>query len=134
MMKVTIEVSESHMLNMLCNATYGNDYLEIVDGEGDKVSEWVKKTPNAMEGYDLAECWEPRVFAYLKANKDHEFKFLDTYSEDVVGLTWENMCGGMLKMSADQVSHMSDLLEGRDDYITADVWLQCSLFGDVIYG
>ena len=122
------------MLNMLCNATYGNDYLDIVDGEGTKVSEWVKKTPNAMDGYDLAECWEPRVFAYLKANKDHEFKFLDTYSEDVVGLTWENMCGGMLKMSIDQVSHMSDLLEGRDDYITADVWLQCSLFGDVIYG
>jgi hypothetical protein len=40
----------------------------------------------------------------------------------------------MMKMSADQASHMSDLLEGRDDYITADVWLQCSLFGDVIYG
>ncbi len=121
------------MLNMLCNAMYSNEYLEIVDGEGGKVTEWVKKTPNAMEGYDHAECWEPRLFAYLKSNKDHAFKFLDTYSDDEVQLTWENMCSGMMKMSTNQVQHMSDLLTGRDDSITADVWLQCSLFDDVIY-
>jgi hypothetical protein len=39
----------------------------------------------------------------------------------------------MQLMAANQAKHFADVLEQNDDAITADVWLQLALFGDVIY-
>lgn len=41
---------------------------------------------------------------------------------------------GFQVMSEKYSRHMGDFLSNNDDATTADVWLQCCLFGDVVYG
>jgi len=43
------------------------------------------------------------------------------------------MLKGMRLMADKYKWHFSDLMTGDDDAVTADVWLQLSLFGDVLY-
>ncbi len=37
-------------------------------------------------------------------------------------------------MAKKQPRHFADFVNENDDAITADVWLQCCLFGEVVYG
>lgn len=131
-MKITIDLPETHMLNMLCNADY-RDYTSL-DGELKKAYDWVKENPEAMADLDMPECWEPQVFAYLRANAKHEVLIADEFSDGVYPLTWGKMCKAMQLMAKDYTHHFDDLIRENDDAITADVFLQLSLFGDVIYG
>lgn len=131
-MKITIDLPETHMLTMLCNADY-RDYTSL-DGELQKAYDWVKKNPKAMTKYDYPECWEPQMFAYLKADTNHYVLIRDEYSDDVFPLTWDKMCKAIQLMAQDYTNHFDDLIQQNDDAITADVFLQLSLFGDVIYG
>ncbi len=41
---------------------------------------------------------------------------------------------GLQTMARDHREHYADFLKENDDAITADVFLQCCVFGDVIYG
>lgn len=131
-MKLTVEIPDTHMLNMLCNASY-RDYTAL-DGELEKAYNWVKFNPEAMADLDMPECWEPQVFAYLRANSEHKVLIIDEFSDDVYPLTWDSMCKAMQLMAKDYTHHFNDLIQENDDATTADVFLQLSLFGDVIYG
>lgn len=131
-MKITIDLPDTHMLNMLCNASY-RDYTAI-DGELEKAYKWAKENPEAMAEFDMPECWEPQMFAYLRSNAKNKILIRDEYSDDVCALTWGKMCEAMQKMAKDYTHHFDDLIQENDDAITADVFLQLSLFGDVIYG
>lgn len=120
------------MLNMLCNANY-RDYTAL-DGELEKAYNWIKFNPEAVADLDMPECWEPQVFAYLRADAKHKVLIRDEYSDDVFPLTYASMRKAMELMAQDYPQHMNDLLSENDDAITADVFLQLSLFEDVIYG
>ena len=131
-MKITIDLPETHMLTMLCNADY-RDYTSL-DGELQKAYDWVKKNPDSVSEFDYPECWEPQMFAYLKGDTNHYVLIRDEYSDDVIALTWDKMCKAIQLMAQDYTNHFDDLIQQNDDAITADVFLQLSLFGDVIYG
>lgn len=131
-MKITIDIPDTHMFNMLCNASY-NDYT-AVQGELERAFKWAKENPEAMADYDYPECWEPQVFAYLKANAEHKVLIIDEFSDNVHPLTWGSMCEAMQLMAKHYTHHFDDLIQENDDAITADVFLQLSLFGTVIYG
>lgn len=131
-MKLTIEIPDTYMLNMLCNASY-RDYTAL-DGELEKAYKWAKENPEAMAEYSLPECWEPQMFAYLKSNAKNKIFIRDEYSDDVLALTWGKMCKAMQLMANNYSNHLDDLMQENDDATTADVFLQLSLFGDVIYG
>jgi hypothetical protein len=131
-MKITIDLPDTHMLNMLCNASY-RDYTAL-DGELEKAYKWAKENPEAMAEYSLPECWEPQVFAYLRSNAKNKIFIRDEYSDDVLALTWGKMCKAMQLMANNYSNHLDDLMQENDDATTADVFLQLSLFGDVIYG
>lgn len=131
-MKITIDIPETHMLNMLCNADY-RDYTAL-NGELQKAYDWVKANPDSVSDLDFPECWEPQLFAYLKGDAKHYVLIRDEYSDGVYPLTFASMCKAMQLMAKDFPRHMNDLLIENDDAITADVFLQLSLFEDVIYG
>ena len=131
-MKLTIEIPDTHMLNMLCNADY-RDYTAL-DGELEKAYKWAKENPEAMAEYDYPECWEPQMFAYLKSNAEHKVLIIDEYSDGVYPLTWDSMCKAMQLMAKEYTNHFDDLIQQNDDATTADVFLHLALFGDVIYG
>lgn len=49
-------------------------------------------------------------------------------------LNVESVKNGLRVMSNKYTRHLINLIEGNDDAATADVFLQCCLFGSVVYG
>lgn len=88
-MKLTIEIPDTYMLNMLCNASY-RDYTAL-DGELEKAYKWAKENPEALADLDMPECWEPQLFAYLRGNAKHEVSlesFVLLWGKGLRGFPW----------------------------------------------
>ena len=49
-------------------------------------------------------------------------------------LDWENMESGLQVMAEKYNWHYANLINDNADAETADVFLQCSLFGEIVYG
>lgn len=49
-------------------------------------------------------------------------------------ITPEKIQSGIRKMASDYPSHFADLLLEQDDAETADVFLQCVILGEIVYG
>lgn len=54
--------------------------------------------------------------------------------QEPVRIDLETMEKGLQIMARDYKAHYADFLKENDDAETADVFLQCVVFGDVIYG
>lgn len=70
--------------------------------------------------------------SYLPGMKPREF-----YADDdsvAYQFNREAITKGLRIMATDHARHFSDILNDNVDADTADVFLQCVLFGDVIYG
>ena len=69
--------------------------------------------------------------------KNPEWKIIiDDIEQDVKGLelNFEKLKTGFNIMSKNFVNHYKNFLEEDEDAITGDVFVQCCLFKDVIYG
>jgi len=55
-------------------------------------------------------------------------------SEKVYRLDKEALARGLTVMGEKYPSHMANFMEENDDAITGDVFIQCALLGDIIYG
>ncbi len=49
-------------------------------------------------------------------------------------LTKEKMENGLSVMANKYPKHFQNIVDGNDDAETADVFLQCALFGEIVYG
>lgn len=49
-------------------------------------------------------------------------------------LTLAKIERGLEVMADKEASHFADIVSGNEDEITSDVLLQCSLFGETVYG
>ena len=58
--------------------------------------------------------------------------FVDEDGSNV--LDWEALNRGYLIMRDKYPHHWADMVEETGDAITADVFLQCCLFGEIVYG
>lgn len=68
----------------------------------------------------------------LKANG--WVKMLDMESDTEYNLSIKEIKNGLNLMAAKYPKHMNDLINENFDAITGDVFLQCCVLGDVIYG
>jgi len=55
-------------------------------------------------------------------------------SEDVYRLDREALESGLTIMGEKYPRHMSDFINEGEDVITGDVFIQCALLGDIVYG
>ena len=85
---------------------------------------------------DLAELQEQGEFVYT-----HQLPFLEggevtivTYEGDKYALNRDGIEKGVMLMAINSPRHFNDMVDEGGDSITADVLLQYSLFGKVIYG
>jgi len=130
MAKITIEVSDDRRFDILCGAlSYCTYWGALTSKAWDEVDEVVK--PNKED------CIEDRVWKALKAGK--ELEFYDTVeSEDeeiILGkLSLAGIDKGEQIMADKYIRHLADVLAEEDDAATADVWLQCAILGDVVFG
>jgi hypothetical protein len=133
-MKLLTEVEDTRMLDMLCNGLYGDDVFDINVESYELASKWCKENPKAIEDLSMPQCYEPRIYAYLRSDKANSIKIYDNYSDENLELTWDGMVKGMQLLASDHQRHFRDLMEGNDDFYTANSWLQLALLGDVVYG
>ena len=57
-----------------------------------------------------------------------------TEDEQCHFLTYNTLISGAKTMAQKYPRHFRDWINGHDDSITADVYLQCCLFGEIVYG
>jgi hypothetical protein len=139
MFKVTQEVSEEFVKTQLCNAFEGGsnywaknidyclpkgiDISEFREGgvrQGDKYWHWSQLIP-LVEGCEV--LIEDDVQRHEMQSDDY-----------VLSLDREKIQRGLQVMNDKFPEHWNSAHDGGGDGWTGDVFLQCCLFGDVIYG
>jgi len=118
--RTTIEVSERRIEDMLIGAFEGgsNDWIEYVEKISESGNDWIYKDPFSDIGI--------RIHVVVD--------FTTVEEEDTFILNKESLQKGIDAMSSRQSRHFSDMIEENDDAITADVFLQCCLFGEIVFG
>lgn len=86
---------------------------------------WVSRVVpvyNTHKDYSQPECYHskmrPRVFIV---------------DEQPYELDWGAIHRGLSVMATNFPAHFADIISDNEDAITGDVFLQCCLFGDVVY-
>ena len=111
-------------------SNYWIDHAEIPQATCDRY----KRSKMLCE--DLSDCQEQEVY-----NWTHQIPFLEngavnivTYEGTIHPLNRDNIAYGIKLMAENSPRHFNDLVDEGGDSTTADVLLQYSLFGKVIYG
>lgn len=116
-----ISISEGEIENLICDALEGgaNYWYFIEKREGDPKLEFYE-TP-LREGCAL----------YISDKKADDPRIKP---ENAVKLDRAAVEKGLQIMANQEKRHFADFISGNYDGTTADVFLQCCIFGDVIYG
>lgn len=126
-MAITIEVSDERIYNLLCSANYGAidywvDRMTVVPGT-EPNPEGVDGPQGETEAAPLTGGrWEIK-----SEGKRAGRKRTDTLDRAACER-------GLAVMAAKYPQHFCDLLTENDDATTADVFVQCALFGEIVYG
>lgn len=126
-----------HLTDLLSVATYGNEWPVVK----------AFKSDNDKGLFNDCECREDKWAEGLLHGKG--VMVYDTYDEEV---DWDEMDDisqfpqsakhhitladvekGLKLMQEQYPRHYADLVEEEDDAITGDVWLQLTVFGELIY-
>ena len=129
--QTTLEISKNRIADLLVGALESNigTYFVITEKirpkrlefRSEENEEWpVYDWPLNVGGSIVFEVWE-----------DGERFKLNEIDKFVLGL--ESIQRGLQIMADKYPHHMADFLTENDDAITSDVFLQCCLFGDVIF-
>lgn len=129
--KIEHKVSLDKIANLICSAFEGgsNYWYEI--------TEFVKpKTITFMVDQDIDPEAKPYAHIDYPLNEGGAVMVRDTEDEDSEPkrLDLESIQKGLKIMAKKYPRHMNDLLNENDDAETGDVFLQCCLFGEVIFG
>ena len=125
-----------NLVNLLSVATYGNEWpvVKAFKSDSDKGL------------FEDCECREDKWAKGLMEGKG--VMVYDCYDEDAEEcdslsdfpatakhhITLEDVKKGLELMRDQHPRHWADLVEENDDAITGDVWLQLTVFGELIYG
>lgn len=116
--KVTFPFTESKVFCLLTSAFEGgsNYWIQDVDVEGVPAEAWrfIQDVPLIEDG----------VLWVSVSEEDGKRYRLD----------WEAIVRGLIAMSKLEPRHFFDAANDDGDAITGDVFLQCCLFGEVVYG
>lgn len=132
-MRVDTTVSENSILNMIISAI---DFRDTI-GYWAALDSWklpLEFDPNDLEW--LSSPWDKETwkgyFGPLVPGGELVLKDLET--GDLYPLTLESVQKGLACMAEKAPRHYGDLLSENDDAITADVFIQCCCFGEIVYG
>lgn len=116
--KVTFPFTESMVFSLLTSAFEGgsNYWIERVDVEGIPEEAW-----NYLQDVPLIEGGVLMISVSEEEGKHYR-------------LDWESIVRGLIAMSKQAPHHFFEAANGDGDATTGDVFLQCCLFGEVVYG
>ena len=132
-MKVELTIQDERLHDIFCNAMYSSRDLLVVEEEWDKINEhWNSPLNKDVRELHPAPYIERKMWTYIEAGKS--IAFYDEYQEQFCELSWQRVVDGTNKMAKSYDWHFMNIITEDDDAITADVWLQCVLLGEVVYG
>jgi hypothetical protein len=125
--EIKISVSQGRISDLLCNAFEGgSNYWYLITSQ--------KKPPVLSFRSDVKEVY-PHLDYPL--NEGGSLKIQDMEGENRkkrYTLDLEAVKRGLEIMARDYPRHWADFISENDDGDTGDVFLQCCLFGEAIYG
>lgn len=125
-------LTKDGLTDLLSVATYGNYWPDIMTYKSDRESGL----------FNNCECREDKwAMALLKGkglvvydNYEMESELTEDDEPTRYKITLDDVKKGLELMRDLYPRHWADLAEENDDLITGDVWLQLTVFGEVIYG
>ena len=121
--------------DLLCSAIEGgsNYWYYIIDHNRQEVgAEYLHEVPLTDDGF-LVFCDKEEMDEHLRIPL-HLTEFTPNEDTTSYKLTREGIAKGLETFRKDYPRHYSDWVQENDDACTGDVFLQCCLFGEVIFG
>ena len=127
--KLTIqhEITDSRLAHLLCTALESghSSWAQITHTEEPKVPDRQKPWGDEYTPSYIYSPLSKGGFIQICDIEDGGKKY---------AIARLNLQQGLITMATDYPKHFADFLTGNDDAITADVFLQCAVLGDVVYG
>jgi hypothetical protein len=122
---IEVQITDERMADLLCNALEGgSNYWYVIVSRHEPPA----YTFHTMEGETFPHIDIPmNDGGWLMIASDDEPK-------DAKKLDKDAMRHGLHLMAVKYPHHFADVINENDDAITGDVFLQLSLFGEVVYG
>jgi hypothetical protein len=117
---VTTTVSDERIKDLLCSAFEGgiNYWVGHVD---------ITNRPPKAEYYHESPVYGGELTLHVEESETVPGK-------EIVKLNRAALEKGLQIMQEKYPQHWADFIKENDDAITADVFVQCCVFGDIIYG
>jgi hypothetical protein len=136
MAKVSIEIDRSNIASLLCSAMEGGI------GYWGQLVEYVEPPEGADLFAGLDDSWQGEVFKHIHypmCEAGGGFWLEDYTGEGFPGeprvlVTWEALVRGLQVMAEKCPRHFADFQNENSDATTGDVFLQCTVFGEVVFG
>lgn len=123
---VTIAAPDERMAELLCSAYEGGS------------SYWARQDDGKASPYRLVgpvSSLAGRPVGALELVPDFDVEITDIEGDGKKHrLTLRKLRAGLQAMATKYPRHFCAFLEENDDAVTGDVFLQCALFGELIYG
>lgn len=132
--KVTQSVSAERIADVLCNALEGgsNYWYMIIDKIEPR--KWVFPHERSAKAVNSTKYLHEYPFNEGGALIINDWSAEEPELKDPVRLDSERIAKGLQIMAESYAGHFADLVAENDDAETADVFLQCCIFGKCIYG
>jgi hypothetical protein len=136
MPNVTIDISRSRIASLLCCA------LEGGIGYWAQIKKYIEPPKDADLFAGLDDSWQGDVFRHIHypmCEAGGGLVFQDATGEGfpngkTVTLDYATILKGLEVMSKKEPKHFGDFLEENEDATTGDVFVQCCVFGEVVFG
>ena len=126
-----------NLVNLLYVATYGNEWpvVKAFKSDADKglfendecrEDKWATALLKG-KGVMVNDCFDENI-------DEDNWPYNDFPASAKHHITIEDVKKGLELMRDQYPRHYADLVEENDDAITGDVWLQLTVFGELIYG
>jgi hypothetical protein len=128
--RLAVEVSEEMVRDLLISALEGgsNYWVCIEDANGASAARYLSDVPLTADGFLIITAPSNRQglreVRFDEKNHDMLPAFLDRKA----------IVRGLEVMHRDHGAHYGEMISGGGDATTGDVFLQCCLYGDVIFG
>lgn len=128
-MRIDLEnITHKNLVDLLCTATYGCDWLEIKTLKSERfMDEEVEES--VRDGWCREDRWANRLL------KGGHIVCIDYEEESRYELTLDDIKRGLEKArDGEAVRDYADFMDETEDYFTCNNLMQVCIFGEVIYG
>lgn len=128
--KVEQEISEQRMIDLICTGLEGgmtSSWLHLWEKVGGP-----EQPDDKLVWYAQPECYDPGTLKFKVQYDDPDEEEGAGNGEQYFG--YSDLVDGLQLMATKYPRHFGDFMAENDDAVTGDVYIQCVVLKEVIYG